>query len=366
MNTSYKFRIYPNSMQRVLLAQIFGCARFVYNYFLSLRIDNYRFLGKSISYNACAGDLVDLKKLFPFLQSCDSIALQQSLKHLDIAFKNFFERPNAGFPRFKSKRSKASYSTVCVNNNIRFDGKYIILPKLGRVKIKQHRGIPDDYVLKSATVSMTSSGKYYISILFAHENQVPKVVPKAFLGLDYSSPCLYIDSEGREPDFPKFYRRMEDKLAREQRKLSHMRYRSNNWYRQKAKIAKIHEKIANQRKDFLHKLSKQLADTYDVIVIEDLNMQAMSQSLSLGKSTHDNGWGMFVTFLQYKLERQGKQLIRIDKWYPSTKTCHVCGNAKPMKLSDREYVCPECGMVFDRDWNAAINIRDEAIRMLSA
>ena len=236
--------------------------------------------------------------------------------------------------------------------------------------------MPDSWKLKSVTVSETPSGKYYASVLYEYESQVPKVTPANILGLDYSSPYLYIDSNGNEPDYEKPFRKYHDKLAKEQRKLSEMALKAKaagrklsdcrNYQKQKRKVAKTHEKIANCRKDALHKLSRQLANNYDAVAVEDLNMRAMSQGLNLGKATMDNGYGMFVVFLKYKLEEQGKQLIVIDKWYPSTKTCSCCGNTKPMRLSDREYVCPECGLVIDRDINAAINIRNEAMRMLKA
>lgn len=365
MNTAYKYRIYPNRKQREQIAQTFGCVRFVYNYYLSLRIDEYEFCNQYMSYYDCANNLTELKRIFSFLKDVDSIALQQSLRHLETAFGNFFKQTNVGYPKYKSKRSRSSYTTNCVNGNIKVFDKHIVLPKVGKVKAKIHRQVPDGYVLKSATVTQTASGKYYVSVLFEHESQVNEVVPHSFLGLDYSSPCLYIDSNGRELDYPRFYRKAEARLKREQRKLSHMKYRSNNWYKQKRRIAVIHEKIANQRKDFLHKLSYSLASSYDCIGIEDLNMRGMSQSLNLGKSTMDNGFGMFVTFLQYKLERRGKHLVKIDKWFPSTKSCHQCGCVKPMRLSDRQYVCPECGMVFDRDWNSAINIREEAKNIMN-
>lgn len=364
MNTAYKFRIYPNKEQIEQIHQTFGCVRFVYNFFLAMRIDNYRFTGKTMTYKECSKYLTYLKKMFQFLNASDSTALQQSLRHLNKAYKNFFKSKEVGFPKYKSKhKSKMSYTTT--SSAIRLGDKYIKLPKIGNVKMKQHRRIPEGYVLTSATVSMTKSGEYFVSVCFQHENQVQEVSPKKFLGLDYSSPYLYIDSEGNEPGYPRFYRTMESKLAREQRKLSKMKFCGKNWHKQKRRVAKLHEKVANQRRDFLHKLSKEIADNYDVVAIEDLNMQSMSKSLNLGKSTMDNGWGMFTTFLDYKLERRGKQLVKIDKWFASTKTCHECGNEKPMMLNERQYVCPECGMVFDRDWNAAINIRDEGKRMLT-
>ena len=367
MNTAYKFRIYPNKEQMLKILRVFGCVRFIYNYYLQMRIDSYELANVSINYYGCNNDLTGIKKSFKWLKECDATALQNELMHLETAFKNFFEQRNVGYPKYKSKhKSKDSYTTTCINNNIRFEDNRIKLPKLGLVKVRKHRDIPNGYTIKSATVSRTASGKFYVSILFEHESQVKKIAPRKFIGLDYSSPYLYIDSDGNEPDYPMFFRQAEEKLAREQRKLSRMKFRSNNWFKQKRKVAVCHEKVANQRKDFLHKLSRTLADNYDVIGIEDLNMRAMSQSLNLGKSTMDNGWGMFTTFLNYKLERQGKQLVRIDKWFPSTKTCHECGCVKPMKLNERQYVCPECGMVFDRDWNAATNIREEAKRIVNS
>lgn len=360
MNTAYKFRLYPNKRQRELIAKTFGCARFVYNYYLALHIDEYEFCDNYLSFFDSCKNLTELKQLYSFLREPDKCALQSSLRNLDAAFKNFFKQPNVGYPKFKKKSSQGSYTTY---SNIKLHEKHITLPKLGKVKAKIHRSIPSDYVLKSATVSQAPSGKYYVSVLLEHESQVLKRNPRTFLGLDYSSPYLYIDSNGNEPDYPRFFRKSEEKLAREQKKLSHMVYRSNNWQKQRRRVARIHERVANQRRDFLHKLSRKLVDNYDCIGVEDLNMRGMSQSLTLGKSTMDNGWGMFTTFLAYKLERQGKQLIRIDKWFPSTKTCHECGCVKPMKLGKDTYVCPECGMVFDRDWNAAINIRNEAMRI---
>ena len=345
-----------------MLAQTFGCVRFVYNYFLSLHIDKYVFCNHYLSYVECANEMSQLKQTFAFLKDVDSIALQQGLRHLDTAFRNFFERPNAGYPKYKSKRSRNSYTTVRIGNNIRFEDSKLKLPKLGYVKVKKHREIPNEHKLKSVTVS-EANGNYYASVLFEHESQVTQIVPQTFIGLDYSSPCLYIDSNGNEPDYPKFFRKAEEKLAKEQRKLSNMKLHSKNWYKQKKVVDRIYEHIANQRKDFLHKLSRKLATTYDVIGIENLNIKAMSQSLKLGKSTMDNGWGMFSRMLEYKLERQGKQLIRVSRWYPSTKTCHECGYVKPMRLNDRQYICPNCGMIFDRDWNAAINIREEAKRI---
>lgn len=215
---------------------------------------------------------------------------------------------------------------------------------------------------------MTPSGKYYVSVLFEYENQVQKIEPKTFLGLDFSMHELYIDSNGNEANYPKFYRKAQDKLVKEQRKLSRMKKDSRNYEKQRIKLALVHEKVANQRKDFLHKQSRQIANAYDCVCIEDLNMKAMSQSLNFGKSVHDNGWGMFTTFLQYKLEEQGKQLIKVDKFFPSSQICNVCGykNSQTRDLSVREWDCPNCGTHHDRDVNAAINIREEGKRLVQA
>ncbi|MCC8014264.1 MAG: transposase [Eubacterium sp.] len=305
---------------------------------------------------------------FTFLKEVDSIALQQSLRHLDTAFKNFFNNPKTGFPKFKSKRNKKSYTTVCVNGNISIAKGCIKLPKIGYVKIRQHRSIPEDYALKSVTVSQNPSGKYFVSVLFEYENQVQHITPKTFLGLDFSMRELYVDNTGREPQYPRYYRQAEQKLKCEQRKLSLMQKGSSNRNKQRIKVAKLHEKTANQRKDFLHKKSRQIANAYDCVCVENLDMKAMSQSLHFGKSVSDNGWEMFATFLQYKLAEQGKQLIKIDKYFASSQLCSKCGyiNTQTKDLAVREWVCPCCGTKHSRDVNAAINIRNEDMRLALA
>ena len=370
-NRAYKFRIYPDSEQIVLFAKTFGCVRFVYNHWLDRKIRQYEEDRTSVTYNMCAAELTHMKKTeeYSFLSEVDSIALQQSLRHIDAAFRNFFRQPKTGFPKFKSKKcSKNSYTTVCVNGNINISDGYLKLPKIGRVKIKQHRSIPDGHELKSVTVSMTPSGKYYASILFEYENQVTEIEPRDFLGLDYSMHELYRDSNGNEPAYPKYYRKAEDKLRREQRKLSLMQKGSKNRDKQRIRVAKQHEKVANQRKDFLHKQSRQIANTYDCVCIEDLDMKAMSQALNFGKSVSDNGWGMFVSYLQYKLEEQGKRLIKVDRFFASSQTCSNCGyiNKGTKDLAVRTWVCPQCGINHDRDTNAAINIRNEGMRLVFA
>ena len=255
-----------------------------------------------------------------------------------------------------------------MNGNIKISNGLLTLPKVGKIKLKQHRQIPSDYVLKSVTVSQTPSGKYYASILYEYENQVQQITPQTFLGLDFSMHELYKDSSGNEPEYPRYYRKAENRLAREQRKFSLMQKGGNNRNKQRVKIASLHEKVANQRKDFLHKQSRQIANAYDCVCIENLDMKAMSKSLHFGKSVCDNGWGMFTTFLAYKLAELGKQLVKVDRFFASSQTCSVCGykNTETKNLSVRVWDCPNCGTHHDRDVNAAINIKNEGMRLVTA
>lgn len=352
-----------------MLSKTFGCTRMIYNYYLNKRINMYEEEKITFGYTKCANDLTILKKEKDFLKEVDSISLQQALRHLDTAFQNFFKKQKTGFPKFKSKKNNNnSYTTVCVNNNIKLENGIVALPKIGKVKVRQHRNIPDNYILKSVTVSQTPSGKYYASILFEYENQVQKTEPQKFLGLDFSMHELYVASDGTSANYPRFYRQALEKLEREQRKLSKMQKGSNNREKQRIRVAKLHEKVANQRKDFLHKQSRQIANVYDCVCIENLNMQAMAQALNFGKSVSDNGWGMFTTFLQYKLEEAGKQLVKVDKFFASSQLCSVCNCKNPdiKDLSIREWTCPKCSTHHNRDVNAAINIKNEGMRLVFA
>lgn len=369
-NKAYKFRIYPNAEQKVLFARTFGCVRLVYNHWLDRKTKQYETDKMSMTYAACAKEMTQLKKTkeYSFLQEVDSMSLQQALRHLDIAFQNFFKHPKTGFPKFKSKKSnRHSYTTNCINGNIRIADNCIKLPKIGFVKLKQHRQIPSSYKLKSVTISQTPSGKYYVSILFEYDNQVQEKSLHNFLGLDFSMHELYIDSNGNEPIYPRYYRQAEKKLKREQRKLSRMQKGSNNQKKQRIKIANLHEKVSNQRKDFLHKQSRQITNAYDCVCIEDLDMKAMSRSLHFGKSVSDNGWSMFTDFLKYKLEEQGKRLVKVDRFFASSQICNVCGykNKETKNLTVRAWDCPQCGKHHNRDVNAAINIRNEGMRLVT-
>ncbi|TDQ37695.1 putative transposase [Aureibacillus halotolerans] len=356
-NKAYKFRLYPTKEQEVMIRKTFGCVRFVYNKMLAERMETYERLKE---------DKEELKKVkhptpakykneYEWLKEVDSLALANAQLNISRAYKAFFSGI-ARFPKFKSKRHKQSYTTNVVNGNIQLLDGHIKLPKLKKVKIKQHRKIPENCKIKSCTLSMTSSGKYYISILTEYEKEIERKKIEKVVGLDFAMNGLFVDSEGEKANYPRFYRQTLAKLAKEQRKLSRKKKGSSNGHKQRIRVATIHEKVANQRKNFLHHKSKELASTYDAVVIEDLDMKGMSQALRFGKSIADNGWGMFTSFLQYKLNEQGKHLIKIDKWYPSTKTCSSCGDTQPMPLGIKTYVC-SCGLHLARDYNAALNIK---------
>ena len=369
-NKAYKFRIYPNQEQRVLLAKTFGSVRLVYNHYLELKTQTYEETGKSLSYSKCAADLVKYKRENEFLMEVDSIALQQTLRHLDTAFQNFFRDKKAGYPKYKTKKNHHySYSTVCVNNNIRLEDKKIVLPKVGKVRIKQHREIPEGWELKSATVSQTPTGKYYVSILYEYETEVQSVEVKKTVGLDYSMRKLFVSSEEElktDEELLHQYDKTMQKLAKAQRILSKRTKGSKRYIKQRKRVSLIQEKITNQRRDYLQKLSRQIANAYDMVFVEDLNMKEMAQAegMDFGKSIADNAWGKFQEMLRYKLEGEGKKLVKIDKWYASSKTCHCCGYINnDLTLAMRKWECPQCHKVHDRDKNAAMNIKAEGMRI---
>jgi len=364
MNKAFKYRMYPNKNQEIYFAKCFGCTRFIYNKMLGDKIEYYKSNNKMLKNTPS-----QYKSEFPWLKEVDSLALSNVSLQLDKAYKNFFRDKNIGFPKFKSKKSnKNTYTTNNQKGTIEVNNSYIKLPKIGKVKIKEHRIIPDDYVIKSATIRKYASGKYYVSVLVEYDNQVLERTPNKFLGLDYSMHELYIDNNGCEPKYPRYYRKSEVKLQLEQRRLSKMKKGSNNYNKQKLKLSRIHERIANQRKDFLHKESRKLVNNYDVIVVEDINMKSMSQLLKFGKSVLDNGWGMFRSYLEYKLKETGGKLVKLDKFYASSQICSYCGykNKKIKEMKIREWECPECGMEHNRDINAAINIVKRGIEEVFA
>lgn len=363
MNRAYKFRAIPNAEQRELFAKTVGCARFVYNRMLADKIAHYKATGKMLQTTPA-----QYKNEFPWLREVDSMALCNAQLQVQTAYKNFFRDKSIGFPKFRSKKSsRKSYTTNCINGNISVENCFLKLPKMGLVYMKYHRQIPDDHKIKSVTFSQEASGKYYVSILTEYEADIPVRVldtDKA-LGLDYSSPHFYVDSQGTEADMPHFYREAEERLVREQRRLSHMKKGGSNYQKQKRKVALAHEKVRNQRMDWQHKKSLELSNKWDIICVEDIDYRGMSGSLRLGKSTLDNGFGQFRIFLAYKLAERGKKLITIDKWFPSSKMCQFCGCVNSdLTLSDRIWVCPSCGETILRDENAAINIRNQGLSML--
>ena len=371
MNRAYRYRLYPDGEQKVLIIKTFGCVRFVYKRMLAERkmiYEQYRDDREALKrhkYRLPA----DYKKEYEWMREVDSLALANAQLNLEAAYRNFFRSDKSGFPKFKSRHhDRKSYTTNNQKGSIRIaDSNRVRLPKLGEVRLKLHRPIPEDAVIKSATVSLTPAGRYYISILVELDKHVESVLPEKgkVVGLDYSSGGLYMDSEGNRADYPGYYRKSEEKLRKAQRKLSRRKKGGSNSEKQRLRVARLHEKVANQRKDFLHKASRRIANASEAVVVEDLNMKAIARGLHLGKSTHDNGYGMFRRMLEYKLEEQGKQLVVIDKWYPSTKRCHKCGNDyREITLGERNWTCRHCGTVHDRDWNAAINIRNEGCRLL--
>ena len=364
MNKAYKFRAMPNAEQRILFAKTVGCARFVYNRMLADKIAHYKKTGEML-HNTPAQYKVE----FPFLREADSMALCNAQMQLQTAYKNFFRDKSIGFPKFRSKKvSRKAYTTNCIKGNISVVGNFLKLPKMGLVRVKFHRQIPECHKIKSVTFSQDPSGKYYVSILTEYEANIPErtLDTGKALGLDYSSPHFYVDSQGVEADMPHFYRRAEQRLAMEQRKLSKMVKGSSNYQKQKRRVALVHEKVRNQRKDWQHKRSHELVDKWDIICVEDINYKDMSSSLRLGKATQDNGFGQFRTFLSYKLAEQGKELITIDKWFPSSKLCRNCGYINDsLTLSDRVWVCTSCGETILRDENAAINIRNAGVAQIA-
>lgn len=374
-NRAIKYRAYPTTEQSVMFAKTFGCCRKVYNLMLSDKIESYKSTGKFVTVTPAK-----YKKDYPYLREVDSLALANKQMDLQEAFRNTFSKSRKkknGFPKFKSaKHSRKSYTTNNQKGTVAIiDNKCIKLPKIGKVKAVIHRVPDDSWTIKSATVSQESDGKYYISVLFEFENTVnPYVADKTnAIGLDYASDGLYVDSNGNTGTNHKYYRESHNKLAKAQRKLSRMQgskkheVKSNNYIKQLRKVNKIHRHIANQRLDNLHKISTEIANQYDVVCVESLNMKAMSnKGFGNGKATLDNGYGTLLSMLEYKLSDRNKYLIKVDKWFPSSQICHCCGMLHPeMKnLAIRKMTC-DCGLTISRDQNAAINILKEGLRLLT-
>ena len=376
MNSAIKYRLYPTSEQKIMFAKTFGCCRKVYNLMLSEKIESYKTTGKFVAVTPAK-----YKKDFPYLKEVDSLALANVQLNLQSAFRNHFDRnrrKKTGFPKFKSaKHSRKSYTTNNQNGTVAIiDNRYIRLPKIGKVRAVIHRVPGTDWKLRSATVSCSSDDRYYVSVLFEYENSASAYVADEnnAIGMDYASDGLYVDDKGNIGTNHKFYRESHKKLAKEQRRLSRKKGsrkgedKSHNYLKQQRKVNRIHTHIANQRKDNLHKISAEIANQYDIVCVENLNMRNMSNSgFGNGKATLDNGYGMFLDMLEYKLDNRGKYLVKVDKWYPSSQICHCCGKRHPeMKdLRIRTMRC-ECGYVMDRDRNAAMNIKKEGLRIMNS
>ena len=371
---AYKFRIYPTEKQEIFFSNSFGCVRKVYNLMLDERMKAYEEVKSDSSKKMSFPTPAKYKKDFPFLKEVDSLALANAQLNLDKAYKNFFRDKSIGFPRFKSKKNPVqSYTTNNQNGTISLiDNRFIKVPKLkSLIRIKLHR--QPKGIIKSATISRHSSGKYYVSLLCKEEvRELPK--SNSAIGIDLGITNFAILSDGQKIDNNKFTSKMEKKLKREQRKLSRRALVANkkgialveakNYQKQKRKVARLHEKVMNQRTDFLNKLSTEVIKNHDIICIEDLNTKGMLRNHKLAKSISDVSWSSFVTKLEYKANWYGKEVIKIDTWFPSSQICSECGHKDGKKPLDiREWTCLICHAHHDRDINASINILTEGLRL---
>ena len=358
INKAFKFRIYPNHEQRTQLTRQFGSSRFVYNHFLRQRIDYYEIhknneKKKGLTYNDTTARLTELKKTqeLIWLTESNSQVLQQSLRDLDVAYNNFFNK-RSEFPKFKKKNSKQSFR---VPQHFSVEDEKLYIPKFDSIKIVVHREIEGE--MKSVTISKTAAGNYFASILCELEIEPEPRKVKKEIGIDLGIKSFLVSSDGERVSSPKFLRASEHKMGILQRRLSRKVIGSNGRNKSRLKVARLHEKIANQRKDFLHKLSRRLVDENQAIFAEDLHVKGMVRNHNLAKSISDQGWSEFVRQLEYKSEWVGGEFVQIDRFFPSSKRHAGCGWInEDLKLADREWKCLECGDIVDRDLNAAKNI----------